>query len=145
VIPARIICVGNRLVPGDDLGPLVHDILAAGDLPAGVELIDGGLGGLDLLRCLEDEARIILVDQVAGFGVPGEIQELDHAALTAGPAPAYGHATGLEYLLHVLPALRDGTLPELRLVGLEGPASSTQVQQVSHRCLELAVEGAWTR
>ena len=45
----RIICVGNRLVAADAAGPQVHDRLAGRPLPPGVELVDGGLQGLDLL------------------------------------------------------------------------------------------------
>ena len=36
-------------------------------LPAGIELIEGGLAGLNLLPLLERGGRVVFVDAVSGF------------------------------------------------------------------------------
>ena len=64
----RIICLGNPFVESDSLGPRVFAELSARGLPPGVELIDGGLAGLNLLRFLDDCQRVVLADVVLGAG-----------------------------------------------------------------------------
>ena len=58
----RIICIGNRYVPADAAGFRVHRRLTGLTLPPDVELIDGGLAGLNLLRLLEHVDRVVFVD-----------------------------------------------------------------------------------
>ncbi len=125
--PARIICVGNRLLPGDDLGPRVHDLLAGSALPDGVELVDGGLYGLDLLRSVEGAGRAVFVDAVAGFAPPGEVVALGRDEVSALAHGAWGHDAGLPHLFHLLPRVCDGELPEILLIGAEHPADVAQV------------------
>jgi len=124
--PARIICVGNRHVAGDDLGPRVHALLARSRLPQGIELVDGGLLGLDLLWAVEGAGRAVFVDAVAGFAPPGEVVMLGReavAALAEGDGEGrWGHDAGLPYLFHLLPRVCDGAMPEVMLIGMEAPA-----------------------
>ena len=70
---SRIICVGNRYCDRDAVGPRVHDALRSRRLPAGVDLVDGGLGGLRLLGLVEGMGRIVFVDALEGFAAPGEV------------------------------------------------------------------------
>ncbi len=137
--PARIICVGNRLVPGDDLGPRVHDLLAARPLPAGVELVDGGLFGLDLLRVVEGAGRAVFVDALQGFGAAGAVVMLRRDAVAALAEGAWGHAAGLPHLFHLLPRVCCGDLPEVLLVGAETPAGDAALHEVAARALREAV------
>ncbi|CAA7624665.1 Ni,Fe-hydrogenase maturation factor [Candidatus Terasakiella magnetica] len=137
--PARIICVGNRHHPDDDLGPRVHALLAGSKLPDGVELVDGGLCGLDLLRVVEGAGRAVFVDAVEGFAPPGEVVMLgreDVAALAEGP---WGHDAGLPYLFHLLPQVCDGEMPDLMLIGAGCPAGAAVVAGIAARALEEAV------
>jgi len=133
--PARIICVGNRHVPGDDFGPRVHDLLAAGRLPRGIDLIDGGLHGLDLLRLVEGSGRAVFVDAVEGFAEPGAVVALDRRQVAALAEGAWGHAAGLPHLFRLLPLVCDGDLPEVILIGAEPPAGGRTVEAVAARAL----------
>ncbi len=137
-VHTRIICVGNRLLDSDDAGLRVHDRLARAALPPGVELIDGGLRGLDLLPLLGDCRRVVFVDAVAGFAAPGTVVVIPAATLAeeAGET-AYGHTGGLGYLLAVLPAVSDGPPPEITIVGLEQPATNAAVAEAARLCLSL--------
>jgi len=134
----RIICVGNRYVPGDDVGPRVYDCLLRRDLPVHVCAVDGGLMGLDLLRFVEGAQRVVFVDALPGFAPPGRTVVLRHrAALEERPA-AYGHDGGLACLLRMLPAVCTGELPEIVLVGSEPPADADLIEQLADLSLRIA-------
>lgn len=139
-----IICLGNRLAPGDDLGCRVFDQLSDMSLPADVALIDGGLCGLDLLYLIEGKQRVVFADAVTGMAAHDEIVVLDRAGVAAYAAN-YGHGAGLPYLLHLLPKVCRSPLPEIALVGAEiRPAAATDeatVRVLAARCVTLAVNG----
>lgn len=143
---ARIICVGNRQMRGDDFGPRVYDYLAAQPLPAAVDIVDGGLAGLDLLRYLEDGRRVVFVDAVAGFAAPGRVIMLDAAEVARLCTGDFGHGAGLPYLLRVMPAVLDSPPPAIAVVGHEGEASAQGVRIAARLALRLATEvGAHAR
>ncbi len=134
----RIVCIGNRLVDEDAVGPAVFDCLRPRARPAPgerealgcVEVIDGGLRGLDLLPLFENAQRVVLVDTVRGFGGPGEIVILRGAELAGLPESPYDHGGGLTYLLKVLPQLV-APLPEIVCVGVEPPADSEAIERAA--------------
>jgi len=138
----RIICIGNRHVHGDDFGPRVYDCLAGQPLPASVDIVDGGLGGLGLLRYLEDGRRVLFIDAVAGFTAPGEIVLLGAAEVADQCTGAFGHEAGLPYLLRVMPAVLDSPPPAITVIGHEGEASTQAVQAAAQLALRLASEVA---
>jgi len=139
--PVRIICVGNRLKPGDDLGPRVHDLLRGRGVPAGVELIDGGLAGLNLLGLMEGADRVVFVDALSGFGEPGRPVVLDGLGEAAQMEPEYGHSGGLAYLLRALPGVWPGDLPRVWVVGAEGNVDEPALAELADACLAVALTG----
>jgi len=139
---ARIVCVGNRLVSCDDLGPRVFDELSRRELPEGVEAVDGGLRGLDLLTCVEQSDRVVFVDAVAGFAQPGDVVELRGEEAYHAASQRFDHAAGLGYLLQVLPAVCEGPPPEWILLGGEQPGGASIVEALAERAVELATSNA---
>lgn len=137
---ARILCIGNRFVREDDFGPRVYDTLADMERPSAVEIVDGGLAGIDLLRFLEDGRPIIFVDAVSGFAPIGEITVIDGDEVARQATGAFGHEAGLPFLLQLLPAVVDNPPPRVRLVGCEGVASDGAVLRAAHLSLQLAQE-----
>jgi hydrogenase maturation protease len=137
---ARIVCIGNRYAEGDDFGPRVYDVLAALPRPAQVEVVDGGLAGLDLLRLLDDGREVVLVDAVDGFAEPGALTVLDGAEVARQADGTYGHQAGLPFLLQVLPLAAEHPPPRIRLVGCEGIASEAAVRAAARLSLQLALE-----
>lgn len=144
----KIICVGNPFIASDSLGPRVYAALAESELPAGVELVDGGLAGLDLLRFVSTDP-LIFVDGLCGFGNPGELivlnqAELEHSLPAQSATTHYDHAAGLAYLLRVIPILypQDQAAPKIWLVGTEvngeQPPSAADIAQTAMACLRLA-------
>ncbi len=66
-----IIGLGNPLRGDDGVGPRVVAELRRRELPPGVEAVDGGTGGLDLLRMLEGWDRAVVVDAAEIGQEPG--------------------------------------------------------------------------
>lgn len=137
----RIICIGNRHRPEDLAGPAVCDLLQRGPLPEDVEVVDGGLASLNLLRYLDGAERIVFVDQVQGFARPGQVVILDPLDATATAPKSYDHAGGLPYLLRLLPSVQRAPLPQIAIVGIEGQADRTALDRAAALALELASAG----
>ncbi|MCX7172962.1 MAG: hydrogenase maturation protease [Proteobacteria bacterium] len=135
-----IICVGNRYVAGDDVGCRVFDHLRSTATPPDIEVIDGGLCGLDLLGLMEGRRRVVFADAVVGLIEPGGIVVLDREQV-ALYAVNYGHSAGLPYLLHMLPHTCRPPWPEIALVGVEGAANEAMVRALAKRCMEIAING----
>lgn len=142
VTALAVICLGNRYVPGDDVGCRVFDRLVGPGAPRhdDVDVIDGGLAGLDLLNLVEGRRRVVFVDAVSGMAADGAIVVMDRAAVAAY-AGGYGHGAGLPYLLHMLPQVCADPLPEIALVGAEGRPDEATVQVLAQRSLEIVRHG----
>lgn len=134
----RIICVGNRYVSSDSAGPEVYDQLVERDLPAGVEVVDGGLSGLNLLGLVEESDRVIFVDTVAGFGEPGEVMLVENAKEAFRKPEGLDHGTGLYYLLSVIDQVAEGQVPEILVVGLEQPCTGAAIWRAAEMSLVAA-------
>lgn len=137
----RIICIGNRYVQEDAAGPRVYDRLRARTLPPGVEVVDGGLAGLNLLRFVDGAEHVVFVDAVCGFAPPGGLVVLEGDEVAALAGERYDHGAGLPYLLRMLPAACAGRVPRVQLVGVEAPASEPLIDGAAALALR-ALEGA---
>ena len=143
---ARIVCVGNRWSHADALGPRVFDHLAAREVPAGVELVDGGLAGLGLLAVVEGCERVVFVDAISavdrGSGEDGVVV-IERPG--ASRAAALGdHGGGFAYLLGVIERACQPPPGAYWLVGAWGVADDARVAQVAALALALAVRGPTT-
>jgi len=135
---ASIVCIGNRFVDSDSVGPRVYDFLSHRSMPRGISLIDGGLLGLNLLRFVEGVSRVVFVDALEGFAPVGQPVVLNHSiALEERPVP-YGHEGGFAFLLRMLTAVFGDDLPEIVLVGAESPIAPDVVGQLADIALSIA-------
>jgi hydrogenase maturation protease len=71
-----VLAVGNTIMSDDAVGPALLALLRQARPDAPVEYVDGGIGGLDLLPVVEDSARLLILDAVAG-DEPGTVLRLD--------------------------------------------------------------------
>lgn len=112
--------VGNVLTGDDALGPTVVRTLEAGwTVPPGVEVLDAGTPGMDLIALMGDAEGVVVVDTVLSDGPPGTLRRYDRAELVGRPlTPRVNpHAPGLAESLLTLDLLERG--PRLvRLVGV---------------------------
>jgi hydrogenase maturation protease len=141
----RIICIGSAYDARDAAGPLVHERLARRPRAPGVDLIDGGLAGLDLVRVVEGARRVVFVDAVDGPApLGGEVLTLDPQEVAAYATGAFDHSAGLPYLLRVLPIVLDTPMPEVSIVAVRGVASSDTLDRAAALALQLATEATVT-
>jgi len=92
----RIIGVGNPLMGDDGIGIAAAERLAALVLPAGVEVIDGGTGGLTLIDLMAGAETVLLIDAVAMGQVPGSIACLSAEEIELEEQAGFSlHETGL--------------------------------------------------
>ncbi len=136
----KILCAGNRYCPDDSFGPLVYDHLLTKPLPSDIEVVDGGLAGIDLLHHFETADRVVVVDRIHGFGESGEVRTLLWNEIIQCNIVEYGHSEGLQYLLLCLPALGITPQVEVILVGMDGLADTATVASGAKMALE-AVNG----
>lgn len=133
----RIICIGSFWHPQDWIGRAVYCDLSARSLPPEVELIDGGLQGINLLCYLEGADRLVFVDTLAtAANESGRWQVIKNPQERIDGA-GYGHGDGLAGLLKAALTL-DQTLPETWLVGAKADIRSSLVEDMADCCLELA-------
>ena len=135
---SSIICIGNRFVDSDSVGPRVYDCLSHRSMPQRISLIDGGLLGLNLLRFVEGVSRVVFVDALEGFAPAGQPVVLNHSTALEERPVSYGHEGGLAYLLRMLTAVCGDDLPEIAVVGAESPISPDIVVQLADIALSIA-------
>ncbi|MBF0499763.1 MAG: hydrogenase maturation protease [Candidatus Riflebacteria bacterium] len=131
-------CVGNDMVSGDDLGPMVFKSLKNKSLPDTIEVIDGGLQGLNLIRFFEKIDRVILVDSLCGFNAENEVIILDAIRVAQNMDVSFSHSNGLGYLLRILPEVLESEVPEIILVGREGKVDASSIRAVTEACLRIS-------
>ncbi len=138
----RIICIGNRYLDGDAAGPLVYDLLRRQSLPDGVEIVDGGLAGLNLLPLLADPVRVVFVDALTGVAATEQVVVIEQARLLAEcEAEGYGHSAGLPYLLRLRPQLYPDASPEILVVGVTGQPTENKLRQAATLAVRIARHG----
>jgi hydrogenase maturation protease len=113
----RVIACGNPLLGNDAAGLRVMALLQ--EIRQGLDVVEGGLGGLGLVPLMEGAHRIIIVDATQGMGAPGEVRvfrDLPPSRLF----PLSLHDLGVVEAVQVAREL--GIAPEVVIVGIEGGA-----------------------
>jgi hydrogenase maturation protease len=115
-----VIGLGNPLMGDDGLGiAALERVQELWEVPADVELVDGGTWGLNLLPVIEDAERVLLIDAITIGAQPGTQVVIPRARLPRYLATKISpHEVDLRDVL-ALAELR-GTLPEETIAfGLE--------------------------
>lgn len=106
-----VIGLGNPLMADDGVGIAALERLRAAGAPAGVELVDGGTWGMNLLPVIEAAGKLLLMDAIDAGGEPGTLHVLERARIPRYLATKISpHQVDLCDVL-ALTELR-GTLPE---------------------------------
>lgn len=136
-----VACVGNVLRVDDGFGCAVAARLT--DLPAGVEVLESGIGGMTLVHELMRGCDgLIVVDAVERGGAPGTLYVIEPAVPDAA-AVADIHLANPDSVLAMAKGL--GVLPErVLLVGCE-PADVDGVGEALSPPVERAVGAAVSR
>ena len=112
-----VLGVGNVLLGDEGVGVHVVRRMMQADLPAHVEVVDGGTGGLDLLPYFRNKKRVIIVDALEIEDEPGSIYRLTPVELAARTQPIVSvHQMGVAELLEDAHLL--GFNPEITIFGI---------------------------
>jgi hydrogenase maturation protease len=113
-----ILGIGNLILRDEGVG--VHAVreLERKQLPAHVEVIDGGTYLMDLLSIIQEAERIIVIDALKGGGEPGTIYRVTPDDLMGETERTLSlHQVGL---LEVLGMVRQlGGDPQVVIIGVE--------------------------
>ncbi len=111
--PVLVLGVGNVLMGDEGVG--VHAIrrLEGEPGPAGVRLLDGGTGGVNLLADFDGVRAIVLIDATRDGRAPGSLTYLRPERVADLPRGLGAHDFGLKDLFAACALL--GRLPEIHL------------------------------
>ena len=89
----RVICIGNRFYYPDNFGILVYEKLK--EMSVDFEVVEGGIGGLNLMPYFEDDKEILIIDYAKDF----EKNILTKEDIEKIELNEFNHATAFLYLL----------------------------------------------
>jgi hydrogenase maturation protease len=126
-----ILGLGNSLRGDDGVGPAVIEWLDGQELPPGVEAIDGGTSGLDIVSILMGRQRAIIVDAANIDRAPGQWVRFtpDVAQLKENGMTLSLHSAGLTEALALGAALN--VLPPTIIIYGVQPQNSDWSPQLS--------------
>ncbi len=109
-----ILGIGNLLLSDEGIGIHAVRCLAERELPPGVEVLDGGTSGADLVDHLEGRTKVIVIDAASGDGPPGTVYRCEARDLIEQEGSLSLHEFGLADSLHM--AERLGCAPQRVIV-----------------------------
>jgi hydrogenase maturation protease len=71
--PILILGIGNILLRDEGVGVRTVQAIQKLELPAGVEVLDGGTSGCDLIEVIADRQKLIVIDAASVEDEPGSI------------------------------------------------------------------------
>lgn len=113
-----ILGIGNVLLKDEGIGVRVAEKMMHMDLPPNVEVIDGGVGGLNLLYCIEGRKKVIVVDTVKAGAPPGTLFRFTDNDLAAKKG-FIRSAHGIDFSDVIAITKLLGTKPEIVFLGIE--------------------------
>ena len=112
-----ILGLGNILLGDEGVGVRVAEQLLSQSLPYGIEVIDGGTAGYELINLFEGREKVIIVDAVKTDDKPGSIYKMDLSVIQDDTTiPLSLHQIGLKNVFKMA-SLMDIN-PEVTLVGI---------------------------
>jgi hydrogenase maturation protease len=119
--------IGNVFLGDDGFGVALAARLARGALPAGVEVVDYGIRGMDLALALSDYATVVLLDATPRGGVPGTLYVIE-AAVDEDAVTVDAHGMDPVQVLALAGRL-GGPLPRTLVVGCEPQTRMTGAEE----------------
>jgi hydrogenase maturation protease len=119
-----ILGVGNRLLGDDGAGSYFAEALSSMNIPEWMRVVDGGIGGIELLEEIEDCGILFVVDSLSPEeGEPGDVRvyrvdrsSVDREILLKHLISSWSHGVTAEVLIAAAVAM--GKLPETYVVGI---------------------------
>lgn len=125
-----ILGVGNLLLADEGIGVHVAQRLQQMSLPPWVEVVDGGVGGFELIAHCSNRKKIILVDAVKTDAAPGTVLRFRAEEVPpTWPAAFSAHQFGLQEFLHFCQELVPA--PEVIVYGVVPKATNRMSTHLS--------------
>lgn len=117
--PILILGIGNILLKDEGIGVRVAEKMMKMQLPPDVEVMDGGVGGLNLLYYIEGRKKVIVVDAVKAEAPPGTLFRFTDKDLAAKKG-VMRSAHGIDFTDVIAAAQMLGNKPEeIIFLGIE--------------------------
>ena len=135
--------VGNILLSDEGLGVRFLDELAKTELPANVEVLEGGTAGLELVHLIQDVEFLIIIDAFNGNAEPGALFRFQPGDIQVIPEQyeVSFHQIGIVEVLAMANVL--GQAPQTLIFGIQpkslewGLEISPEIQVLFPRLREL--------
>ena len=113
-----ILGIGNILQSDDGLGVYIVNHLMESDiqLPEGIEIIDGGTAGFDLLDVMAGRDKIIIIDALEADDTPGSVYRFTPNNLIDSRSMISLHEVGIMEVAKLLNLM--GSEPEIEFIGI---------------------------
>lgn len=130
-----IIGCGNILLRDEGIGVHCVEFLKQGSLPPGVEVLDGGTAGFDLIGFIQEAEKAVIIDAIKVSGNPGAIYRFSAEDFDTDSAPETSlHDVTLKDLFRILGKL--GICLEISIIGVE-PKSIEAGMELSPELAEM--------
>jgi hydrogenase maturation protease len=113
-----ILGIGNIILKDEGIGVHVAQKMQQMSLPPDVEVLDGGIKGLDLLDFIEDREKVVVVDAVKAGAPPGTLFRFTDKDL-AGKKGTLRSAHGIDFSDVIAIASFMGKKPDIVFLGIE--------------------------
>jgi hydrogenase maturation protease len=113
-----VLGIGNVILKDEGIGVHVAEKMKQMALPPDVEVMDGGIKGLDLLYFIEGRKKVIVVDAVKAGAPPGTLFRFTDNDL-ADKKGFIRSAHGIDFSDVVAIAKFQGNKPEIVFLGIE--------------------------
>jgi hydrogenase maturation protease len=113
-----ILGLGNIILKDEGVGVYVAQRMQQMSLPPYVEVLDGGIKGLDLLDFIEDREKVVVVDAVKAGTQPGTLFRFTDKDL-AGKKGVLRAAHGIDFSDVITIAAMTGKKPDVVFLGIE--------------------------
>jgi hydrogenase maturation protease len=139
--PVLVLGIGNILMKDDGVGVhIAARMMEMGDdIPANVEVMDGGTAGFDLIPLMRDREKIIIVDALSMDDAPGSVYRFRPDDAVSSRRGYSLHEVGILEVIRTLRMLGDN--PEIEIIGIVPEDISTMEIALSDAVMG-AVPGA---
>ena len=143
--PILVLGIGNLVLNDEGIGIHVVHTLSQMEMPRGVDVLDGGTGGLALLETLQHYPRVILVDAALDNRPAGTIRRLSPRYSRDYPPRLSAHEIGLKDMIDAMLLL--GQAPQIELLAVSvrnyhrlGMHLSPEIRRAIPQILQLVFE-----
>ena len=143
--PILVLGIGNLVLNDEGIGIHIVRTLSQMEMPRGVDVLDGGTGGLALLETLQSYPWVILVDAALDNRPAGTIRRLSPRYSRDYPPLLSAHEIGLKEMIDAMLLL--GQAPQIELLAVSvrnchrlGMHLSPEIRRAIPQILQLVFE-----